>query len=89
MLFIVLIIVEIGVAAFIFFKPNWNEVIAKDQSGTFQSIYHFLDEYWEINRWFVLAAFILQVKGYKYIEHYTNSDTSYYYVMGEIHLLQE
>ncbi|KAF1885534.1 hypothetical protein Lal_00029423, partial [Lupinus albus] len=40
MLFIVLIIVEIGVAAFIFFKPNWNEVIAVIIALYLQSVFN-------------------------------------------------
>ncbi|KAK7283851.1 hypothetical protein RIF29_13599 [Crotalaria pallida] len=56
-----LVIVEIGVAAFIFFDHSWKEDIPSDRSGTFQSFHHFLYANWEVMRWIALGVFVLQV----------------------------
>ncbi|XP_061356884.1 tobamovirus multiplication protein 2A-like [Gastrolobium bilobum] len=58
---VVLVIVELGTSAFIFFEHNWKKVIPKDRSGTLQRVYHFLHVNWKIIRWVALGVFILQV----------------------------
>ncbi|XP_022643306.1 tobamovirus multiplication protein 2A isoform X2 [Vigna radiata var. radiata] len=56
-----LILVELGCAAFIFFDKNWKEEIPKDKTGDFDAIYGFLSENWNIVRWVALGIGIFQV----------------------------
>ncbi|CAJ1928936.1 unnamed protein product [Sphenostylis stenocarpa] len=60
-LVVVLILVELGCAAFIFFDKNWKEVIPTDKTGDFDAIYEFLSENWNIVRWFALGIVIFEV----------------------------
>ncbi|KAL1556312.1 Tobamovirus multiplication protein 2A [Salvia divinorum] len=55
-----LILVELGVAAFIFFDKSWREEIPTDKTGNFDEIYEFLEEHWEIAKWVALGAVILE-----------------------------
>ncbi|KAI4323362.1 hypothetical protein L6164_022975 [Bauhinia variegata] len=61
LLFILFFLLEFGLAAFILFKPNWTEVISRDKSGNFHSVYHFMNFHWKVIRWVALAILILQV----------------------------
>ncbi|XP_068635716.1 tobamovirus multiplication protein 2A-like [Aristolochia californica] len=60
-LVILLILVELGCAAFIFFDHSWKEVIPRDKTGNFDMIYDFLEKNWNIARWVALGAVVLQV----------------------------
>lgn len=55
-----LILVELGCAAFIFFDKNWKEVIPTDKTGDFDEIYGFLRENWNIVRWVALGIVIFE-----------------------------
>ncbi|KAL3645581.1 Tobamovirus multiplication protein 2A [Castilleja foliolosa] len=59
-LVILLILVELGLAAFIFFDKSWKEEIPTDKTGNFDMIYQFLEKHWEIIKWVALGAVILQ-----------------------------
>ncbi|QCD91471.1 tobamovirus multiplication protein 2A-like [Vigna unguiculata] len=56
-----LILIELGCAAFIFFDKNWKEEIPKDKTGDFDEIYGFLSDNWNIVRWVALGIGIFQV----------------------------
>ncbi|KAL1568934.1 Tobamovirus multiplication protein 2A [Salvia divinorum] len=57
---ILLILVEVGSAAFIFFDKSWREEIPTDKTGNFDKIYEFLEDHWEIVKWVALSAVILE-----------------------------
>lgn len=59
-LLIVLILAEVGAAAFIFFDKSWRSEIPDDKTGAFDMIYGFLDKNWKICRWVALGAVVLQ-----------------------------
>ncbi|CAK9148380.1 unnamed protein product [Ilex paraguariensis] len=59
-LVILLILVELGCAAFIFFDKSWKDDIPTDKTGDFDMLYEFLDDNWEIVRWVALGAVILE-----------------------------
>ncbi|KAJ6845577.1 tobamovirus multiplication protein 2A [Iris pallida] len=59
-LMIVLILAELGTAAFIFFDHSWKELIPADKTGNFDTIYDFLKENWKIAKWVALGAVILE-----------------------------
>ncbi|CAJ1928926.1 unnamed protein product [Sphenostylis stenocarpa] len=59
-LVVLLILIELGCAAFIFFDKNWKEEIPKDKTGDFDAIYGFLSENWNIVRWVALGIVIFQ-----------------------------
>ncbi|KAF5460284.1 hypothetical protein F2P56_020165 [Juglans regia] len=59
-LVILLILVELGCAAFIFFDKSWEEEIPTDSTGDFDSIYDFLKEHWKIVKWVALGAVVLE-----------------------------
>ncbi|WOL07131.1 tobamovirus multiplication protein 2A [Canna indica] len=59
-LVILLILVELAAAAFIFFDHSWKDLIPDDKTGNFEDIYDFLDDNWKISKWVVLGAVILQ-----------------------------
>ncbi|XP_059656739.1 tobamovirus multiplication protein 2A-like [Cornus florida] len=59
-LVILLILVELGCAAFIYFDKSWKEEIPTDKTGDFDSIYEFLEKHWEIVKWVALGAVILE-----------------------------
>ncbi|XP_071702502.1 tobamovirus multiplication protein 2A-like [Rutidosis leptorrhynchoides] len=60
-LLILLILVEVGCAAFIFFDKTWRDDIPVDKTGEFDTIYGFLRKNWNICKWVALGAVILQV----------------------------
>lgn len=60
-LVILLIMVEVGCAAFIFFDKSWRSEIPVDKTGGFDMIYGFLEKNWSICRWVALGAVVLQV----------------------------
>ncbi|KAG4987668.1 hypothetical protein AAZX31_11G040600 [Glycine max] len=55
-----LILVELGCAAFIFFDKNWKEQIPTDKTGEFDAIYGFLIENWNIMKWVALGIVIFE-----------------------------
>ncbi|KAJ9135079.1 hypothetical protein P3X46_032298 [Hevea brasiliensis] len=59
-LVILLILVELGCAAFIFFDKSWKEELPTDKTGVFDLIYDFLTENWNIVRWVALGVVILE-----------------------------
>ncbi|CAL9052340.1 tobamovirus multiplication protein 2A [Musa acuminata AAA Group] len=59
-LVILLILVELGAAAFIFFDHSWKHIIPVDKTGNFDVIYDFLEENWKIAKWVALGAVILE-----------------------------
>ncbi|KAI3453446.1 hypothetical protein Pfo_010109 [Paulownia fortunei] len=59
-LVILLILVELGLAAFIFFDKSWKEEIPTDKTGNFDMIYEFLEKHWKIIKWVALGAVILE-----------------------------
>ncbi|KAK8684994.1 hypothetical protein V6N13_041005 [Hibiscus sabdariffa] len=61
LLVFLLILVELGCAAFIVFNKSWKHEIPADTTGYFDMIYHFLEENWIIARWVALGIVILEV----------------------------
>lgn len=59
-LVILLILVELGCAAFFYFDKSWREEIPADRTGDFNMIYDFLRENWNIVKWVALGVVILQ-----------------------------
>ncbi|KAL3598737.1 hypothetical protein D5086_006655 [Populus alba] len=59
-LIILLILVELGCAAFIFFDKSWKEEIPPDKTGDFDMLYDFLKEKWNIVKWVALGIVILE-----------------------------
>ncbi|KAI3453436.1 hypothetical protein Pfo_010099 [Paulownia fortunei] len=59
-LVILLILVELGLAGFIFFDKRWKEEIPTDKTGNFDMIYEFLEGHWKIIKWVALGAVILE-----------------------------
>ncbi|KAF6135368.1 hypothetical protein GIB67_027242 [Kingdonia uniflora] len=60
LLVILLILAELGCAAFIFFDKSWEDTIPTDKSGDFDMIYRFLKENWKIAKWVALGVVILE-----------------------------
>lgn len=60
LLLILLILAELGCAAFIFFDKSWKDEIPQDKTGDFNMIYDFLDDNWKIVKWVALGAVIFQ-----------------------------
>ncbi|KAI3787517.1 hypothetical protein L1987_42045 [Smallanthus sonchifolius] len=60
LLVILLILAEVGCAAFIFFDKTWRSDIPIDKTGQFDTIYDFLRKNWNICKWVALGAVILQ-----------------------------
>ncbi|CAH1415284.1 unnamed protein product [Lactuca virosa] len=60
LLLILLILVEVGCAAFIFFDKTWRDEIPTDETGQFDAIYGFLKKNWNIAKWVALGAIIFQ-----------------------------
>ncbi|PWA74553.1 tetraspanin family protein [Artemisia annua] len=60
LLLILLILAELGCAAFIFFDKSWRSEIPVDKTGDFDMIYRFLEKNWKICRWVALGAVVLQ-----------------------------
>ncbi|XP_022857339.1 tobamovirus multiplication protein 2A-like [Olea europaea var. sylvestris] len=59
-LLILLILIELGLAAFIFFDKNWREEIPTDKTGNFNMIYEFLEKHWKIIKWVALGVVVLE-----------------------------
>ncbi|XP_057511525.1 tobamovirus multiplication protein 2A-like [Actinidia eriantha] len=59
-LVVLLILVELACAAFIFFDKSWKEEIPTDNTGYFDMIYEFLEDNWEIVKWIALGIVILE-----------------------------
>lgn len=59
-LVILLILVELGCAAFFYFDKSWREEIPVDRTGDFNMIYDFLKENWNVVKWVALGVVILQ-----------------------------
>ncbi|KAG0473008.1 hypothetical protein HPP92_014865 [Vanilla planifolia] len=59
-LVILLILLELGAAAFIFFDHNWKDLLPVDKTGKFDMIYGFLKDNWKIVKWVALGAVILE-----------------------------
>lgn len=59
-LVVLLILVELGCAAFIFFDKNWKEEIPRDKTGDFDMLYNFLRENWTIVKWVALGIVIFE-----------------------------
>jgi hypothetical protein len=59
-LVVLLILVELACAAFIFFDKSWKDEIPTDKSGDFDMIYEFLEDNWEIIKWVALGVVILE-----------------------------
>ncbi|KAG9158002.1 hypothetical protein Leryth_000172 [Lithospermum erythrorhizon] len=59
-LVILLVLVELGCAAFIFFKEDWEDVIPTDKTGNFEMINDFLEDHWDIIKWVALGIVVLQ-----------------------------
>ncbi|EOY24076.1 hypothetical protein QUC31_008579 [Theobroma cacao] len=59
-LVILLILVELGCAAFIFFDKSWKDELPTDKTGDFDMIYKFLKEHWSIVKWAALGVVILE-----------------------------
>ncbi|KAI7738282.1 hypothetical protein M8C21_024379 [Ambrosia artemisiifolia] len=59
-LLVLLILVELACAAFIFFDKSWKTEIPIDKTENFDMIYGFLEKNWKICRWVALGAVILQ-----------------------------
>ncbi|XP_042511525.1 tobamovirus multiplication protein 2A-like [Macadamia integrifolia] len=59
-LVILLILAELGCAAFIFFDKSWKDALPTDKTGDFDSIYNFLKENWKIAKWVALGAVVLE-----------------------------
>ncbi|KAK9667890.1 hypothetical protein RND81_13G018300 [Saponaria officinalis] len=57
---ILLILVEIGCAAFMFFNEDWDKEIPKDKTGNFENIFDFLDDHWGIVKWVLLGIVVLE-----------------------------
>lgn len=55
-----LILVELGCAAFLFFDKSWKEEIPTDKTGDFDMMYGFLRENWDIVRWVALGIVIFE-----------------------------
>lgn len=60
-LVVLLIVVELALAGFIFFDHKWEKVIPKDKTGYFDDIKDFLEIHVKIVRWVALGIVILQV----------------------------
>ncbi|XP_061359740.1 tobamovirus multiplication protein 2A-like [Gastrolobium bilobum] len=59
-LVVLLILVELGCAAFIFFDKSWKEEIPTDKTGDFDMIYQFLRGNWNIVKWVALGIVIFE-----------------------------
>ncbi|KAK9716237.1 hypothetical protein RND81_06G220300 [Saponaria officinalis] len=57
---ILLILVELGCAAFMFFNKDWDDVIPKDRTENFDRIFDFLDDHWGIAKWVLLGIVVFE-----------------------------
>ncbi|WCJ19000.1 tobamovirus multiplication 2A [Euphorbia peplus] len=58
---VVLFVAQLGAAALMFFNRNWKQDMPHDMSGRFNSTLKYLSKNWNIIRWIILGAFILEV----------------------------
>ncbi|KAK6947461.1 Tetraspanin/Peripherin [Dillenia turbinata] len=59
-LVILLILVELACAAFIYFDSSWESDLPTDSTGDFDMIYDFLKEHWDIFRWVALGIVVVE-----------------------------
>ncbi|WOL05600.1 tobamovirus multiplication protein 2A [Canna indica] len=59
-LVILLILAELGAAAYIFFDHSWKDIIPVDKTGNFDMIYDFLEKNWKIAKWVALGVVIFE-----------------------------
>ncbi|CAA2996982.1 tobamovirus multiplication 2A [Olea europaea subsp. europaea] len=59
-LLILLILIELGLAAFMFFDKNWRAEIPTDKTGNFDMMYAFLENHWKIIKWVALGVVVLE-----------------------------
>ncbi|CAI0418392.1 unnamed protein product [Linum tenue] len=59
-LIFILILAELGFAAFIFFDKSWEEELPVDKTGNFDMVYGFLKENWEIIKWVALGIVVFE-----------------------------
>ncbi|CAM8908367.1 unnamed protein product [Rhodiola kirilowii] len=59
-LVILIILVQLGLAGFIYFDKSWEDEIPTDKTGDFDMIYDFLKKNWNIAKWVALGAVILE-----------------------------
>lgn len=57
---VMLILVELGCAAFIFFDHDWDDELPTDKTGNFDMIYDFLKHHWSIAKWVLLGIVVLE-----------------------------
>ncbi|GAB2273636.1 Tobamovirus multiplication protein 2A [Dionaea muscipula] len=57
---VLLILIELGFAAFIYFDNSWRDDIPTDKTGDFYMIYDFLKEHWDIVKWVALGLVALE-----------------------------
>lgn len=59
-LVILLVLLQLGAAAFIFFDHDWKILIPHDKTGKFEMIYGFLKQNWKIVKWIALGVVVLE-----------------------------
>ncbi|MED6193905.1 Tobamovirus multiplication protein 2A [Stylosanthes scabra] len=59
-LVILLILLELAFAAFMFFDEGWKKEIPQDETGYFDMVYGFLRENWDIVRWVALGIVVFE-----------------------------
>ncbi|GAB2296523.1 Tobamovirus multiplication protein 2A [Dionaea muscipula] len=59
-LVVLLILIELGCAAFIYFDHSWESEIPTDTTGDFDKIFAFLEENWSIVKWVALGIVVLE-----------------------------
>ncbi|GMH09249.1 hypothetical protein Nepgr_011090 [Nepenthes gracilis] len=57
---VLLILIELGCAAFMYFDSSWEEEIPTDKTGDFDMLYDFLKEHWSIVKWVALGIVVLE-----------------------------
>lgn len=60
LLVMLLILVEVGCAAFMFFNHNWEHEIPTDNTGDFHKILDFLKEHWSILKWVAIGIVVFE-----------------------------
>ncbi|KAK8946244.1 hypothetical protein KSP40_PGU021603 [Platanthera guangdongensis] len=59
-LVILLVLLQLGAAGFIFFDRDWKNLIPHDKTGQFEMIYGFLKQNWKIVKWIALGVVVLE-----------------------------
>ncbi|XP_077253012.1 tobamovirus multiplication protein 2A-like [Tasmannia lanceolata] len=57
---ILLVVVELALAAFIFFDHNWKKKLPTDRTGNFRTMFDFLHREWKYIRWVALGVVVLE-----------------------------